>query len=155
VGLVRSHDLIPRFLPRLVLEPDRRAEGDPIARGRRAEDLGRSHLALQLVEARLRERLLLARGIIIRVLIEIAVGARFRDGLGDGGALHALQPLQLFLQAGVALAGHGRALDRHGSILRRGAVGHQLTLTVSPWTLILAPAYRALTQRSQAYARFC
>ena len=44
------------------------------------------------------EALLLPRGMVFRVLAQIAMGPRLRDRLDDDVALHILELVQLFLQ---------------------------------------------------------
>jgi len=86
-----------------------------VAALRRIDHLGAVDLALQIVDAPLDERLLLARGVILGVLRQIAVRARLGDRLDDGGPLHALEAVELVPQPLEARARHRRALHRHGS----------------------------------------
>src|SRR5262245_42818623 len=112
--LVRAHDLVADLLAAFVLEQDRRGEGDAVARCGRIDDLGGAHLALELGDAPLDERLLLARRVVLGVLGEVAVGPGLGDRLGDGVAIDALQAVELVAQALVPRARHRRARDRHG-----------------------------------------
>src|SRR4029453_3479353 len=113
--LVRSHDLIRGLLAVLVLQLHGGAERHAIAGGRRVDHLGGADLRLQVGDARLDEPLPLARGMVLRVLAEIAVSPRLRDGAHDVRAL-LLEPLHLVAQTVVAGAGHRRALDAHDRI---------------------------------------
>src|SRR5262245_63998023 len=61
LGLVRAHDLVADLLAVLVLEQDRRGEGDAVARGGWIDHLGGADLALELGNAPLDERLLFPR----------------------------------------------------------------------------------------------
>src|SRR5215813_5058917 len=115
--LVRAHDLVADLLAAFVLEQDRRGEGDAVARCGRIDDLGGAHLALELGDAPLDERLLLARRVVLGVLGEVAVGPGLGDRLGDGVAIDALQAVELVAQALVPRARHRRALDRHGILI--------------------------------------
>src|SRR5581483_1376472 len=101
------------FLPRLVLEEDRRAERDALAGGWRIDDLGGVDLPFQLVDAPLDEALLLAGRVVLRVLREVAVGAGLGDGLDDRRALHALEPVELVAQPLEAGPRHRCALNGH------------------------------------------
>src|SRR5690606_23968815 len=75
------------------------------------DQVGVRQLALQLLDAALDEALLLARGVVLGVLLEVAVGA----GLGDGGdhfrPLHRLEVVKLLAQALGALERHGGSHD--------------------------------------------
>src|SRR5690606_22665840 len=70
-------------------------------------DVERSHvdhlrmrqLALELLDAALDEALLLARGVVLGVLFQVAVRTRLGDGIDDGRSLDALQLFQLRAQA--------------------------------------------------------
>src|SRR4030095_15937100 len=116
VRLVRAHDLVADLLAVLVLEQDRRGEGDAIARGGRIDDLGGADLARELGDASLDERLLLARRVVLRVFREVAVRPRLGDGLDDGVPFYCLQTVYLVAQALEPRARHRRALDRHGPL---------------------------------------
>ena len=70
-------------------------------------------LALQLIDPPLDEALLLARGVVLGVLAEVAVGPSLRDGLDDGVAVDPLEAVQLVAQALESRAGHGSARRRH------------------------------------------
>src|SRR4029434_7317795 len=70
IGLVGAHDLVADLLAALVLEEHRRGERDPLARGRRVDDLGVPDLPLELGDASLDEALLLAGRVVLRVLRE-------------------------------------------------------------------------------------
>jgi hypothetical protein len=62
------------------------------------DDLGIGQLGLDVFDAPLDKALLLARGVILGVLLQIAMGARLGDGLDDPRALDFLQMLQLGAQ---------------------------------------------------------
>src|SRR5262249_61413211 len=57
---------------------------------------------------------------ILRVLAEIAVGARLGDGLHDGRPVDIFQSLELRGELLVSGARHGRPLDRHRFTLTCG-----------------------------------
>src|SRR5499426_2958696 len=113
LGLVGADDLVADLLAALVLEEDRRGERDPLARRRRVDDLGVSHLPLELGDAPLDEALLLAGRVVLRVLREVTVRPGLGDGLGDRVAIDALQPVELVTEPLEAGARHRRALDGH------------------------------------------
>src|SRR5206468_500339 len=115
--------LVADLLAVLVLEQDRRGEGDAVARGGRLDDLGGADLALELGDAALDERLLLARRVVFRVLGEVAVRPRLGDGLDDGVPIFVLQAVELVAQALEPRARHRRALDRHGPLTYHGPAG--------------------------------
>src|SRR2546425_6598817 len=117
LGLVGADDPVAVLPAALVLEEHRRGEGDALPLGGRIDDLGGADLGLELGDAALGEGLLLARGVILGVLAEVAVRPRLGDGFRDRGAFDALEPLQLRGQLVVARARHRRALDRHGRTL--------------------------------------
>src|SRR5262249_14304397 len=117
--LVRAHDLVADLLAALVLEQNGRREGDAVARRRRIDDLGGADLALELGDAALDERLLLARRVVFGILGEVAVGPGLGDRLGDGVPVDALEAIELVAQALVPRARHRRALDRHETNPRR------------------------------------
>src|SRR5690606_40139362 len=84
VGLVLAGDLIDHpvaFL--LVLELDRGAEHHLARVGQRPgiDDLGIGELRFELADPALDEALLFASGVVLRVLRQIAMAARLRDGL--------------------------------------------------------------------------
>ena len=66
-------------------------------------------LRLDLLDAALDEALLLARRVVLGVLRQVAVGARFRDGLDDARPGLGLQPLEFLAQRFGAAQGHGSA----------------------------------------------
>ena len=68
------------------------------------------------------EPLPLLGGVILGVLGEVAVGPRLGDGLDDAVALHALELVELLLEAGVTFPGH-RGPWHHGSFPRARSVG--------------------------------
>src|SRR5262252_9524441 len=133
LGLVRADDMVADLLAVLVLEQHRGGEGDAVTRCGRIDDLGATHLALELGDAALDERLLLARRVVLRVLGEVAVRPGLGDRLGDGVAVDALQAVELLAQALEPWARHRRALDRHGILI----------LVVDPRALERAPALLA------------
>src|SRR5437899_2662114 len=130
---VRAHDLVADLLAALVLEQHGRGEGDAVARGGRVDDLG---------DTALDERLLLARGVVFRVLGEVAVRPGFGDRLGDGVPVDALEAIELVAQTLVPRTRHRRALDRHGALTyhKRRPV---LLLVIDPRALQRAPALLA------------
>ena len=84
-----------------------RAEGDLVARElRRVDDLGEGELGLDVLDARLDERVLLAGRVVLGVLAQVAVLAGRRDLLDHLRALDALELLELFLQTLVPRRGH-------------------------------------------------
>src|SRR5215510_6300200 len=113
LGLVGAHDLVANLLAGLVLEEHRRGERDPVARGRRLDDLGVSHLRLELGDAPLDEALLLASRVVLRVLGEVTVRPCLGDGLGDGVAVDALEAVELVTETFEARTRHRRALYGH------------------------------------------
>src|SRR5690606_34387349 len=70
-------------------------------------DLRIREFALELLDAALDETLLLARGMVFGVLLEVAVGARFRDRLDHRRPLVRRQVVEFGAQALRALGGHG------------------------------------------------
>src|SRR5215510_9610404 len=113
LSLVGADDLVANLLAALVLEEHRRGERHPVAGGWRVDDLGVSHFRFELDDPPLDEALLLAGGVVLGVLGEVAVGSRLGDGLGDGMPVHALEPVELVTQPLVAEARHRRALYGH------------------------------------------
>src|SRR5580765_1284020 len=142
VRLVRAHDLVADLLAVLVLEQDRRGEGDAVTRGGRLDDLGGADLALELGDAALDERLLLARRVVLRVLGEVAVRPRLGDGLDDDVPIDVLQAVELVAQALEPRARHRRTLDRHG-LLTYHAGRSVLFLVIDPRAFQRAPALLA------------
>src|SRR5690606_21905332 len=63
------------------------------------DHFGERQRRLQLIDAALDETLLLAGGVVLGVLLEVAVRARLGDRLHDARALDRLQPIELFAQA--------------------------------------------------------
>src|SRR5690606_28989096 len=83
VGLVLADDLVARLVPGILVgDLDGRAEHDLAARvdRGRVDDLAVRELRLDVRDAALDEALLLARGVVLRVLLQVAVRARLRDG---------------------------------------------------------------------------
>src|SRR3546814_898994 len=76
--------------------------------------LGAGDLVLQLGHVPFDEALAFARGVVFRVLGEVAVLARFGDGANDLGARRRLEITQLFFQAGETARRHGYFIA-HGS----------------------------------------
>ena len=102
VGLVVADDLVGHLgAAVLVLEIDRRAEHDAAIgiERRRVDDLGGGELALDLQDAAFDEALLVLGRLVLGVLGQVALRARFGDRLDHGVALDRLQPVQLFLAA--------------------------------------------------------
>ena len=109
VGLVLADDL-PGGLFTVGLDIDGRAE-DAAALGvdqLGIDDLGVGELRLDLGDAALDEAGALARGVVLGVLREVAVGARLADRCGIGRALDRLQAVQLVAQEVGPAPGHGR-----------------------------------------------
>src|SRR5262249_17888619 len=96
--LVRAHDLVADLLALLVLEQDRRREGPAVPRRGRLDDVGGADLSLELGDAPLDERLLLARRVVLGVLGKVAVGPGLGDRLGDGVPVDTLQAIELVAQ---------------------------------------------------------
>src|SRR6185503_9229524 len=119
IGLVGPDDPVANLLALLVLEPHGGGERHPVAARRRVDHLGGADLAVQLVDPALGEALLLAGRVVLGVLGEVAVGARLGDRLDDGGALDALEALELLLELVVARSGHRGPRHRHGGTLSR------------------------------------
>src|SRR6185369_8283540 len=134
LGLVGTDDLVADLLAALVLEQDRRGEGDAVTRGGWIDHLGGADLALELGDAALDERLLLARRVVFRVLGQVTVRPSLGDGLDDGVPIDVLQAVELVAQTLEPRARHRRALDRHGPVL---------ILVVDPRPLQRAPALLA------------
>src|SRR5262249_647805 len=111
--LIGAHDLITVLLARFVLELDGRAEGPPLPLRGRIDHLGVADLGLELVDAALDEPLPLTRGVVFRVLAQIAVGASLGDGFADGRSLGRLETLELVPELLEAGPRHGRSLDGH------------------------------------------
>src|SRR6266850_5500056 len=74
----------------------------------RIDHLRVAELGFDLGDAALDEAGALARGVVLGVFREVAMGARFADGLGIGGALDRLQAMQLGAQQLGPAQGHGR-----------------------------------------------
>ena len=113
VRLGRRDDLQHRLLA-VLLDPDPRAEPhDRAALGRRDDDRD-LELRLERLDPRLEEPLLLARGVVLGVLLEVAVLAGRRDPPDDLRPLGD-QLVELRLEPREAL---GRELDRLAAALR-------------------------------------
>ena len=88
---------------------------------RHIDDVGVGELGLDVFDATLDEALLLAGRMVLGILLEIAVGARFSNGLDDPRPLDSFQALELGTQLFGAFGGqrcfmHGRRpLRRVGS----------------------------------------
>src|SRR5690606_864600 len=80
------------------------------------DDLGGRQQGLQLGDAAFGEALQFTRGVILRVLLEIAVGTGLGDRRDDARALDRLQPLQLRAQAFGAGLGDGGATHALSSL---------------------------------------
>jgi integron integrase len=109
VGFVLADDLPRRRGAGLVLDVDGRAEDDA-AVGMdvlRVDDLRVGELGLDVADTRFYEPLVVARGLVLGVLREVAVRARLGDGLRGLGALDVLELLQLGAQELGAAQGHG------------------------------------------------
>lgn len=70
------------------------------------DDVGAADLLLEIGDACLVEALLLLGGMVLGVLRQIAVGARFRDRLDDRRAVHLLAPAKLLIEGCIARGGH-------------------------------------------------
>src|SRR5690349_8268487 len=113
VGFVLADDLPGEGAALAVLDVDGGAE-DAAAAG--VDQLGVDHLRvaelrLELGDAAFDEAGALARGVVLGVLGEVAVGARLANRRRVGGTLDRLQPVQLFAQQVGAALGHR---DLHG-----------------------------------------
>src|SRR6185437_4019643 len=98
VGLVLAHDLVAdRLAARGIRELHRRPEHHAaiVLEERRIDHLRIRELRLELDDAALDEALALARGLILGVLGDVALRARFRDGGDDAGPVHRLQAVEL------------------------------------------------------------
>src|SRR3546814_20940305 len=71
------------------------------------DHLGAGDLVLPLGHAHFDEALAFARGVVFRVIGEVAVLARFGDGANDLGARRRLEITQLFFPAGENARRHG------------------------------------------------
>ena len=117
LGFVGADDLVSVFLPALVLEEHRGAEGDAVAADRGLDHLGVADLGLERRDPALDEAQLFPRGVVLGVFRQIPVRARLGNRLGGRRPLDALETLELLLELLVARAGHRRSLDRHGLYL--------------------------------------
>src|SRR5262245_13121022 len=113
LGLVGADDLIANLLAALSFEEDGRAERDPVPGGRWIDDLGIADLGLKLADPPFHEALLLASGMILGVLAEIAVGTSLGNRLDDGGPLDPLEAVQLLSEALEPRTRHRGPLDGH------------------------------------------
>src|SRR5690606_26552667 len=108
VGLEVANDLVGLFFAGLgVGEHDRGAEHDLVAgvELRHVDDLRVREFALELLDAALDEALLLARGVVLGVLLEVAVRARLGDRLDHRRPLVRLEVVEFGAQALRALGG--------------------------------------------------
>ncbi len=107
----RSGRRLPRRLPvsRCTVAP--KTTLSVLGRCRDVDDVRVRQLVLELVDAPLAEALLLARRVVLRVLAQVAMGARLGDGLDDARPLDLLEPLELLPQALRTLRSH--RLTRH------------------------------------------
>src|SRR5207237_5070174 len=117
IGLVGADDPVADLFAGFVLEPHGGRERHAITAARRVDDLRAVHLALQVVDAPLDERLLLARGVVLGVLRQIAVRPLLGDGLDEAGARDSLETVELVPQPREARSRHRRALHRHALTL--------------------------------------
>src|SRR3989442_449957 len=117
LGFVGADDLVTVFLPALVLEEHRGAEGDAVAADLGLDHLGVVDLALELRDPALDEAQLFPRGVVLGVFRPIPVRAWLGNRLGGRRPIDALETLELLLELLVARAGHRRSLDRHGLYL--------------------------------------
>src|SRR5262249_50035955 len=105
----------------LVNERDRRAERDGVAREfRYVDDVGARELVLELRDAALVQRLGFLRGVIFRVLGEVAVTARLGDLLDNTRPFHRLAVAQFGLKLGITRSRH-RDLFHRPSLFTRPA----------------------------------
>src|SRR5690606_3082009 len=72
---------------------------------------GVRQLALQLLDPAFDEALLLARGVVLGVLLEVAVATRLGDGRDHFRTLDRLEVVKLLAQALGAFQGHGGSHD--------------------------------------------
>ena len=78
--------------------------------------MGGGQRGLEFLDAALDEALLLARGVVLGVFLQVAVRARLGDGLDDARALLALEAFQFLAQALGALLGHGSTIHASSSL---------------------------------------
>ena len=89
------------------LVPDGRADHDDAVRAAGGDDRG-PQPPLELADATLEERLLVASGLVVRVLAQVAELAGVLDALDDLRSLHGRQERQLGLERGEAVGGQVR-----------------------------------------------
>src|SRR5690606_20735225 len=109
VRLVVADDLVAHLLVGLDIGDVHGGTEDHLAGMRDAgdvDDLSVLQASLDITDARLDHALLLARGVVFGVFLEIAQLARLGDGLGDLRTQHGLQMLEFIFQGASALDGH-------------------------------------------------
>src|SRR3954471_1353212 len=108
VGLGLADDLPDLLLVGVLVDQGHgRAELDGVAAQLGDVDhVGARELVLKLGDGALVERLLLLGGVILRVLGEVAMGARLRDLLDDPRTFDLLAVLEIGLEHGVTRSGH-------------------------------------------------
>src|SRR5690606_20018637 len=109
VRLVVADDLVAHLLVGLDIGDVHGGTEDHLAGMRDAGDVDNLSVlqaSLDITNARLDHALLLARGMVFGVFLEIAQLARLGDGLGDLRTQHGLQMLEFIFQGASALDGH-------------------------------------------------
>src|SRR5262245_41997533 len=141
LGLVGADDLIADLLAALSFEEDGGAERYPVPGGGWIDDLGITDLGLQLADSPFHEALLLAGGMILGILAEIAVGAGLGYRLDDGRSLDPLEAVQLLSEALEPGTSHRRPLDGHRPNLprRRNALPGPDPRPSGSWSAMPAP----------------
>ena len=101
VGFILSHQRILPLRLRLLFNHEHRgAEHDGVGDSSgRFDDTGVGQLRLQFHDARLDESLAFLGGIVLRILAQIAMGARFSNGFDIFGTLDFAQTIKLCFEA--------------------------------------------------------
>src|SRR6185312_2307774 len=111
----------------------------------RIYDLGVGKLHLDVFDASFDETLLLACGVVFRVLRQVTMAARLRDRLDDARTRLGLQPLELGAQRLGAARCHGCAFHALSASLCRSC--RRFTSTSSRWSIashVARPAARVV-----------
>ena len=115
VRFVVADDLVADFVAGVFVgQHHGRPEDDLAGVGHRGyvDDLGVGELAFDVFDAAFDEALTLAGGVVFGVFLEVAVFARFGDGLDDGGAVYGFELFQFGAQGFGAAGGHGDFVHR-------------------------------------------
>src|SRR6516162_563427 len=125
IGFHLAHDLPHLLLLGVFVDQcHRRAELDGVARELRdVDDVGARELVLKLGYAAFVVRLLFLRGVIFRVLGQVAMRARLGDVLNDARTLHRLPLLQFVRQRSMADRSHRNLFNHLSSFNRAGGNG--------------------------------